>query len=61
MLCCTGDGRVLHVQGMPTLVPWVLVTRVLPTLRTVNMVGALMSYQSFLAKGSELRVGKAPY
>lgn len=36
----------------PTLVPVVLVTRVLPTWRTWKVVGALMSYQSFLAKGS---------
>lgn len=36
------------------MVPWVRVTRVLPTLRTENMVGALMSYQSFLVKGSTL-------
>jgi hypothetical protein len=42
-----------------TLVPCVRVTSVLPALRTVNMVGALMSYQSFLAKGSELRCGAA--
>ena len=38
-----------------TLVPWVLVTRVLPTWRLENMVGALMSYQSFLVKGSTLQ------
>jgi hypothetical protein len=30
------------------------VTRVLPTLRTANMEGALMSYQSFLLKGSTI-------
>lgn len=38
-----------------TLVPAVRVTKVLPTLRTVNAPGALMSYQSFLVKGSTLR------
>lgn len=37
-----------------TLVPWVRVTRVLPTFRTVKTDGALMSYQSFLANGSTL-------
>ena len=37
-----------------TLVPCVLVTRVLPTLRVLNTEGALTSYQSFLAKGSVL-------
>lgn len=37
-----------------TLVPCVRVTRVLPTLRTANMEGALMSYQSFLEKGSTI-------
>ena len=35
--------------------PVVRVTSVLPTLRLVNMVGALTSYQSFLEKGSTLR------
>lgn len=34
--------------------PVVRVTRVLPTLRVVNMEGALTSYQSFLVKGSTL-------
>merc|ERR1719183_3135694 len=34
------------------LVPWVRVTRVLPTCLTVNMEGALTSYHSFLRKGS---------
>ncbi len=37
-----------------TLVPCVLVTKVLPTLRVLNTEGALTSYQSFLAKGSVL-------
>lgn len=36
------------------LVPWVLVTKVLPRLRMLNMAGALTSYQSFLEKGSTL-------
>jgi hypothetical protein len=49
--------RELHC-GAPgptlTLVPWVLVTRVLPTLRTLKALGALMSYQSFLLKGSTI-------
>lgn len=36
--CCSDSG------GGRTLVPWVRVTRVLPTLRVVNMAGALMSY-----------------
>ncbi len=35
-------------------VPWVLVTKVLPRLRMMNMAGALTSYQSFLEKGSTL-------
>merc|ERR550539_2372249 len=34
------------------LVPCVLVQRVFPQLRTLNMLGALMSYHSFLRKGS---------
>merc|ERR1719420_2875763 len=34
------------------LVPCVFDTRVLPQLRTLNMLGALMSYHSFLRKGS---------
>lgn len=38
-----------------TLVPWVLVTRVLPTFLMLKIEGALMSYQSFLAKGSALK------
>ena len=37
-----------------TLVPCVLDTRVFPMLRTLNTDGALMSYQSFLEKGSTL-------
>lgn len=37
------------------LVPWVLVTKVLPRLRMLNMAGALTSYQSFLEKGSTLQ------
>lgn len=47
------DGE--KTRAACTLVPWVRVTRVFPTLRVENMDGALMSYQSFLAKGSELR------
>lgn len=35
--------------------PAVRVTRVLPTFRTVNAPGALISYQSFLLKGSTLQ------
>merc|ERR1719278_2103533 len=34
------------------LVPWVLFTSVLPTWRTLKREGALISYQSFLVKGS---------
>merc|ERR1719342_232233 len=34
------------------LVPCVLLTKVLPTRRFVKMDGALISYQSFLVKGS---------
>merc|ERR1719175_516735 len=34
------------------LVPWVLFTNVLPTWRTLKREGALISYQSFLVKGS---------
>merc|ERR1719369_875397 len=34
------------------LVPWVLFTKVLPTWRTLKREGALISYQSFLVKGS---------
>lgn len=37
------------------LVPWVLVTKVLPRLRMLNMAGALTSYQSFLENGSTLK------
>lgn len=37
------------------LVPWVLVTKVLPRLRMLNMAGALTSYQSFLENGSTLQ------
>lgn len=47
------DGREWGTNER-TLVPWVLETRVLPMLRTENTVGALMSYQSFLEKGSTL-------
>lgn len=50
-----GPGACYH-----TLVPCVLVTRVLPQLRTLNIVGALMSYQSFLAKGSVLLQEEGP-
>jgi hypothetical protein len=41
-----------HAAAERTLVPCVRVTRVLPTVRTANMEGALTSYQSFLLKGS---------
>jgi len=37
------------------LVPCVRVTSVLPTLRLLNMLGALTSYQSFFENGSTLR------
>lgn len=37
---------------LPTFVPVVRVTKVLPTWRTLKMVGALMSYQSLRKKGS---------
>ena len=37
-----------------TFVPCVRVTSVFPTVRCVNMLGALTSYQSFLEKGSTL-------
>src|SRR5690349_13993783 len=35
-------------------IPWVRLTRVLPTLRTSKVEGALMSYQSLRVKGSTL-------
>merc|ERR1719336_2046398 len=38
--------------SLAILVPCVLVQRVLPQLRTENMLGALMSYHSFLRNGS---------
>merc|ERR1719476_742116 len=38
--------------SLAILVPCVLVHRVLPQLRTVNILGALISYHSFLRKGS---------
>jgi hypothetical protein len=38
-----------------TLVPCVLETRVFPTFLTLNTDGALISYQSFLLKGSTLQ------
>ena len=38
-----------------TLVPCVLVTKVLPTLRLEKLEGALTSYQSFFEKGSTLQ------
>ena len=41
-----------------TLVPAVLDTRVLPTFLVLKTLGALMSYQSFLLKGSTLQKGK---
>lgn len=37
-----------------TFVPWVRVTRVLPTLLVLNSDGALISYQSFFENGSAL-------
>ena len=37
------------------MVPCVRLTSVLPMLRTENMLGALMSYQSFFVNGSTLR------
>jgi hypothetical protein len=37
-----------------TLVPWVRVTRVLPTFFTEKTEGALISYQSFFENGSAL-------
>lgn len=43
-------------KRLQTLVPCVRVTSVLPTFLTVNIDGALMSYQSFLAKGSTLGI-----
>lgn len=42
------------IQELDLLVPWVLVTKVLPRLRMLNIAGALTSYQSFLEKGSTL-------
>lgn len=44
----------IHMSWVYLLVPWVLVTKVLPRLRMLNMAGALTSYQSFLEKGSTL-------
>ena len=38
------------------LVPTVLETKVFPTWRQLNMLGALTSYQSFLVKGSMLKL-----
>merc|ERR1719414_2290485 len=38
--------------SLAILVPCVLVQRVLPQLRMANMLGALMSYHSFLRNGS---------
>ena len=49
-----------RLQG-PTFVPAVRVTSVLPTLRTVNAPGALMSYQSFFEKGSTLQQAKPAF
>lgn len=43
-----------RVQNADLLVPWVLVTKVLPMLRMLNMAGAFTSYQSFLENGSTL-------
>ncbi len=54
-------GHKLLSSRIPTailqhlLVPWVLVTSVLPRLRMLNMAGALTSYQSFLENGSTLQ------
>lgn len=45
--------RVSSVTGL-TLVPCVLVTRVLPTLRLEKVEGAFTSYQSFFENGSTL-------
>lgn len=45
----------LNLFHVNLLVPWVLVTKVLPRLRMLNMAGALTSYQSFLEKGSTLQ------
>merc|ERR1740129_1492932 len=39
-------------DSLAIFVPCVLVQSVFPQLRTVNMLGALMSYHSFLRKGS---------
>lgn len=41
-------------KGDPTLVPCVLETRVFPMFLFAKTDGALMSYQSFLEKGSTL-------
>ena len=45
-------------RGEHALVPVVRVTGVLPQLRTVKLLGALMSYHSFLVKGSTPRCEK---
>lgn len=47
-------------RGEHTLVPCVLDTRVLPTLRLVNRSGALMSYHCFLVNGSTLQNHEKP-
>lgn len=46
--------HIKYLHYLDLLVPWVLVTKVLPRLRMLNMAGALTSYQSFLEKGSTL-------
>lgn len=49
---CTPQYALQWFRKVSTLVPVVRVTKVLPTLRWVNMLGAFTSYQSFLAKAS---------
>lgn len=57
---CVEQSQILpymHIRSrhdLDLLVPCVLVTKVLPRLRMLNMAGALTSYQSFLEKGSTL-------
>lgn len=53
-MCPTTSWRIRISFYANLLVPWVLVTKVLPRLRMLNMAGALTSYQSFLEKGSTL-------
>ena len=47
-----GPGEARH-----SLVPVVRVTGVLPQVRCLKLLGALMSYHSFFVKGSMLRKG----